>query len=216
MRNHAALPIFFSVDANAVGAAPAFALPKNASIVFRRYFAAGRRVRPLPVAAGLCVFDDRVLRPSPCRERARVVHLVLQRGEERLRHGVVAARAGPPDRQPDLMLGRPLSEQPGRVLGAAIRVEYRVPGHVAARPGRFQGVDGGVGGHAARQRPSRDHPRAQADGRGRVRPAPAGAQAGYAAHGPAGGHGAREVAPHQAGPDGAPRRGRPCASSSRG
>ena len=60
--------------------------------------------------------DDGVLGVGPGGEAPAVVHLVLQRREERLGHGVVVAAAGAAARQAHVVVARPLREEPAGVL----------------------------------------------------------------------------------------------------
>lgn len=67
---------------------------------------------PSPVAVGLDELDDGMI-GGPGSEACPVVHLVLQRGEERLGHGAAVAVAGTAARQAHGPFGaRPLSERP--------------------------------------------------------------------------------------------------------
>lgn len=82
----------------------------------RGYLVADGRVRPLAVVLGLDEPDHRVLGVGPGGEAPAVVHLVLQRREERLGHGVVVAAAGAAARQAHVVVARPLREEPAGVL----------------------------------------------------------------------------------------------------
>lgn len=165
----------------------------------RGYLVADGGVGPSAVVVGLDELDDGMLGSVAGREAPAVVHLVLQRGEERLGHGVVVAVAGEAVGKAHVVDARPLGQRAARVLHAPVAVEYGVSGHVAARLGRLQRRHGDVGGHPVRERPSHHHARAQVDHRGQVQPSLAGAQVGDVAHELVGGNGAREVAAHQIG-----------------
>lgn len=139
---------------------------------------------------GYLVADGRVGPPA-------VVHLVLQRGEERLGHRVVVAVAGAAAGKAHVVGAGPLGQRPAGVLRAPVAVENGVSGPVAARFRRFERRHGDVGGHAVVERPTtHHHARAQVDHGGQVQPALAGAKVGDVAHELIGGHGAGEVAAH--------------------
>lgn len=159
-----------------------------------------RRVGPAAVVVGLDELDHRVLGGIPGREAPPAAHLVLQRGEERFCHCVVAAVAGAAAGQPHVVVARPLGQKPAGVLSAAVGVEYRVAGHVAARLGRRQRRNHDVGGHALGERPAHHHAGVEVDDRRQAQPALAGARVGDVAHELAGRNGAGEVAAHQVGP----------------
>ena len=157
-------------------------------------------MRPPPVVVRLDELDDCVPGLGPGGESPAVVHLVLQRGEERLGDGVVVAVSRAAAGKPHVVGARPFGQKPAGVLRAAVRVEYGVARHVSSRFGGFQRRHRDVGGHAARQRPPDHHARVQVDHGRQVQPALAGAQVGDVAHELVGGDRAREVAAHQVGP----------------
>ena len=165
-----------------------------------RHLVADRRVGPAAVVISLDELDHRVLGGVPGREAPSAVHLVLQRREERFRHSVVVAVAGAAAGQPHVVVARPLGQKPAGVLGAAVGVEYRVAGHVAARFGRRQRRNHDVRRHSLGERPAHHHAGAQVDDRREVQPPLAGAQVGDVAHELVGWNGAGEVAAHQVGP----------------
>lgn len=163
----------------------------------RGYLVADGRVGPPAVIVGLDELDYRVLGVGPGGEAPAVVHLVLQRGEERLGHRVVVAVAGAAAGKAHVVGAGPLGQRPAGVLRAPVAVENGVSGPVAARFRRFERRHGDVGGHAVVERPTtHHHARAQVDHGGQVQPALAGAKVGDVAHELIGGHGAGEVAAH--------------------
>lgn len=103
----------------------------------RGYLVTDGRVRPFAVVLGLDELDHRVLGGVAGLEAPAMAHLVLQRREERLGHGVVVAVAGAAARQAHVVGARPLGQRPAGVLRAPVAVEYGVPRNVAARLGRL-------------------------------------------------------------------------------
>ena len=103
-----------------------------------RHLAADRRVGSAAVVARLDELDRRMLGGVPGREASPVIHLIFERGEERLGNGVVLAAVGMAAGQAHVVGARPFGQKPASVLGAVIGVEYRVSRHVAARFGRRQ------------------------------------------------------------------------------
>ena len=81
---------------------------------------ADHRVRPRAVAPALYEIDDGVSGLEPRPPLPAVVHLVLERLEERLGDRVVVARPGPAHRQAHFALRSPPRQQPARVLRAAV------------------------------------------------------------------------------------------------
>mgnify|MGYP004522057965 CR=1 FL=1 len=120
-----------------------------------RNLVAYRRVGPAAVVVGLDELDHRVLGGIPGREAPPAAHLVLQRGEERFCHCVVAAVAGAAAGQPHV---------------------------VVARLGRRQRRNHDVGGHALGERPAHHYAGVEVDDRRQAQPALAGAQVGDVAH----------------------------------
>ena len=165
----------------------------------RRHLVADGGVGPSAVVVGLDELDHRVLCGVAGREAPAVVHLILQRGEERLGHGVVVAVAGAAAGKAHVVGPRPLGQGPAGVLGASVGMENGVSGHAAARLGRLERRHRDVGGHPAREQPADHHARAQVDHRGQVQPPLAGAKVRDVAHELVGGNGAREVAARQVG-----------------
>ena len=84
----------------------------------RRHLVADGGVGPSSVVVHLDELDDGVLGVGPGGEARPVVHLVLQSGEERLGHGVVAAVAGAAAGKVRVVGPRPLGQGPAGVLGA--------------------------------------------------------------------------------------------------
>ena len=62
--------------------------------------------------------DAIILGGVPCREASPVIHLIFERGEERLGNGVVVAAAGAAAGQAHVVGARPFGQKPASVLGA--------------------------------------------------------------------------------------------------
>lgn len=86
---------------------------------------------------------------GPGSEACPVVHLVLQRGEERLGHGAAVAVAGTAARRHTVVWRAPTQRASCGVLGAPIAVENGVSGHAPVRQRRRRDV----GGHAVGEQP---------------------------------------------------------------
>lgn len=157
-------------------------------------------MRPPPVVVRLDELDNCVPSLGPGGESPAVVHLVFQRGEERLGDGVVAAVSRAAAGKPHVVGARPFGQKPAGVLRAAVRVEYGVARHVSSRFGGFQRRHRDVGGHALGERPAHHHAGVEVDDRRQVQPSLAGAQVGDVAHELVGWNGTGEVAAHQVGP----------------
>lgn len=106
-----------------------------------------------PVAVGHDELDDGMLSGGPGGEACPVAHLVLQRGEERLGHGVVVAVAGAAARQAHVVGARPLGERPAGVIGRSYRSGIWRFSHISVRLRRLQRRHRDVGGHAIGEQP---------------------------------------------------------------
>lgn len=84
-------------------------------------------MRPPAVVVSLDELDDGVLGGVAGWEAPAVVHLVLQRGEERLGHGVIVAVAGAAAGKTHVAGPRPLGQRPTGVLGPYCCGIWRFP-----------------------------------------------------------------------------------------
>src|SRR5680860_577642 len=92
---------------------------------FGRGAVSQRTVEPFAVVEDLDVVRDREPGGGSGGEGSAVVHLVLQRCEERLGCGVVPAHPGPADTGPDVDAPAVLGEVGRRVLASTGGVEHR-------------------------------------------------------------------------------------------
>lgn len=77
--------------------------------------------------------DYRVLGVGSGGEARPVMHLVLQSGEERFGHDIVAVFVGAAAGKAHFVCPRPLGQGPAGVLGVSVGMKNGVSGHVAAR-----------------------------------------------------------------------------------
>ena len=81
------------------------------------------------------------------RPRPGVDQLLLVRREERFGYGIIVTDTGPSEGPPDIVLGAVLVEHGGRILAAAVGMEYHTGRRPAARDGHAEGVGDQAGPH---------------------------------------------------------------------
>lgn len=121
------------------------------------YLATYRGVGPLAVAVALGEPHDRAPGLGPRRPAPERVHLVLERGEERLGDGVVAAAARTAHGGASVEARRSLRGRQTRVLRPAVGTEDCAAGHVAARMCNLQRRNGRPCGHPLGHGPAYNH-----------------------------------------------------------
>src|SRR5450432_539491 len=84
---------------------------------------------------------------SECRPRPGMDQLFLVSREERFRHGIVIADPCPAEGPPDLVLLAVGGEYRGRVLAAAVGMEYHPGRRLACRDGHVEGSGDQAGPH---------------------------------------------------------------------
>jgi len=125
--------------------------------VFGEYFVRGAvaecGVQPLAVVEDLDVVGDSEPGPGSGGERFPVIHLVLQRGEERFGGGVVLAHAGAPDTGPNPVRRAELGVGRRGVLTPAVGVKDRPGLHISVIDRHRQDIEDQAGAHVLGELP---------------------------------------------------------------